>query len=157
VSQPRTTGAKTATAGRPDRPTGRDCRRRRPLGQTVDTRSPRRPGPCVARVRRSNSPARGCGGGAMWARTGGAGAMRESLGVCGLVVVAWVLAAVPARAGSGDAVRKPPNVLIIITDDQGHGDLGVHGNPVIRTPNLDRLARESVRLTRFHVAPVCSP
>ena len=50
-----------------------------------------------------------------------------------------------------------PNVIVILTDDQGHGDLGFHGNPVIRTPRLDRLARESTRFTRFYVSPVCSP
>ena len=53
------------------------------------------------------------------------------------------------------AVR--PNVILILTDDQGHGDLGFHQNPKIHTPNLDRLARESVRFERFHVSPVCSP
>src|SRR5262249_3570635 len=52
---------------------------------------------------------------------------------------------------------RRPNVLLVITDDQGHGDFGVTGNPVIKTPNLDRLARGSVWLTRFHVSPVCSP
>ena len=46
---------------------------------------------------------------------------------------------------------------MIITDDQGHGDLGVHGNPKIRTPHLDQLARQSVRLDQFHVMPVCAP
>jgi arylsulfatase A-like enzyme len=50
-----------------------------------------------------------------------------------------------------------PNVLLIVTDDQGYGDLGCHANPKIRTPNLDRLAAQSVRLTRFYVSPVCSP
>jgi arylsulfatase A-like enzyme len=50
-----------------------------------------------------------------------------------------------------------PNVLLIITDDQGHGDLGFNGNPKIRTPRLDQLARESVRLDRFYVSPVCAP
>jgi len=50
-----------------------------------------------------------------------------------------------------------PNVILILTDDQGHGDLGFHQNPKIHTPNLDRLARESVRFERFHVSPVCSP
>ena len=55
------------------------------------------------------------------------------------------------------AAERRPNVLLVITDDQGYGDFGVHGNPQIRTPRLDGLARESVRLTRFHVSPVCSP
>lgn len=44
-----------------------------------------------------------------------------------------------------------------MTDDQGYGDLGCHGNPVIKTPNLDRLYTQSVRLTDFHVSPTCSP
>lgn len=50
-----------------------------------------------------------------------------------------------------------PNVIVIITDDQGYGDLACHGNPVALTPNLDRLHGESVRLTDFHVAPMCTP
>lgn len=44
-----------------------------------------------------------------------------------------------------------------MTDDQGYGDLACHGNPVIQTPHLDELYRQSVRLTNFHVAPTCSP
>ncbi len=55
------------------------------------------------------------------------------------------------------ALSAPPNVLIILTDDQGHGDFGFTGNPKIRTPNLDRLAKESVWLKDFHVSPVCTP
>ena len=50
-----------------------------------------------------------------------------------------------------------PNVVIILTDDQGFGELGATGNPVIRTPNIDRLAGQSVSLSQFHVMPVCSP
>jgi arylsulfatase A-like enzyme len=50
-----------------------------------------------------------------------------------------------------------PNVLLVITDDQGWGDVGVHGNDKIRTPHLDRLARQGVQLTRFYVSPVCAP
>jgi len=50
-----------------------------------------------------------------------------------------------------------PNVILIITDDQGYGDLGVTGNPHIKTPTLDALAKESVRLTNFYVSPVCAP
>ena len=51
----------------------------------------------------------------------------------------------------------PPNIILIITDDQGYGDVGIHGNERIRTPHMDRLARESVRFNRFYVCPVCSP
>jgi arylsulfatase A-like enzyme len=52
---------------------------------------------------------------------------------------------------------KKPNVVIVITDDQGYGDLGCTGNPVIKTPHTDKLANESVWLTDYHVAPTCSP
>ena len=50
-----------------------------------------------------------------------------------------------------------PNVVLVITDDQGYGDLGCTGNPVIKTPHTDKLANESVWLTDYHVAPTCSP
>lgn len=50
-----------------------------------------------------------------------------------------------------------PNVVIVITDDQGYGDLGCTGNPIIKTPAIDQLANESVWLTDYHVAPTCSP
>jgi len=50
-----------------------------------------------------------------------------------------------------------PNVVFVITDDQGYGDLGCTGNPVIKTPNVDKLASESSGLSNYHVAPTCSP
>ncbi len=50
-----------------------------------------------------------------------------------------------------------PNILIILTDDQGLSDLGFYGNPSLETPNLDALARESVRLEDFLASPTCSP
>ena len=50
-----------------------------------------------------------------------------------------------------------PNVVLVMTDDQGYGDLRCHGNSMIKTPNLDRLHSQSVRLTDFHVDPTCSP
>lgn len=55
--------------------------------------------------------------------------------------------------------EKPPkpNILLILTDDQGYGDLGIHGNEWVKTPNLDRLARESARFDRFYVSPLCAP
>ena len=54
-------------------------------------------------------------------------------------------------------ISRHPNVVVILTDDQGHGDLGFHGNPVLHTPNIDRLARQSVRFDYFYVSPVCAP
>jgi arylsulfatase A-like enzyme len=57
---------------------------------------------------------------------------------------------------AADAPR-PPNILLILTDDQGWGDLGCHGNPHLKTPHIDRLAKEGIDLTRFYVSPVCAP
>lgn len=50
-----------------------------------------------------------------------------------------------------------PNVILIMTDDQGYGDLSTHGNPILKTPNLDQLASQSVRFSDFHVSPFCTP
>ena len=50
-----------------------------------------------------------------------------------------------------------PNILFILTDDQGYGDVGAHGNPLLKTPNLDKLRSESVRFTDFQVSPTCAP
>ena len=57
----------------------------------------------------------------------------------------------------GPAAARTPNVIFILTDDQGYGDLSAHGNPVLKTPNLDRLRGESVRFTNFYVSPTCAP
>ena len=65
--------------------------------------------------------------------------------------------ALAAISASEAAPARRPNVLLIMTDDQGYGDLGFHGNPQIKTPRLDALARESVRFRTFYVSPVCSP
>src|SRR6185295_6269775 len=54
------------------------------------------------------------------------------------------------------AARKP-NIIFLLTDDQGYGDLSCTGNPILKTPNLDRLHDEGVRFTDFHVSPTCSP
>lgn len=50
-----------------------------------------------------------------------------------------------------------PNVLVILTDDQGYGDFSCHGNPVLKTPEMDSIHAESVRFTDFHAAPMCTP
>ncbi|MDG1277936.1 MAG: arylsulfatase [Algoriphagus sp.] len=52
---------------------------------------------------------------------------------------------------------RSPNVILILTDDQGYGDLGIHGNADINTPVLDQLGRESARFDRFYVSPLCAP
>lgn len=53
--------------------------------------------------------------------------------------------------------EERPNVILIMTDDQGYGDLGCHGNPILKTPHLDALHAEAVRFTDFHVSPFCTP
>lgn len=75
--------------------------------------------------------------------------------------VVWVAIVIgistsPPSSASGQDRAGPPNVLLLMTDDQGYGDLGCHGNTMIRTPNLDSLARQSVRFTNFHVDPTCA-
>lgn len=50
-----------------------------------------------------------------------------------------------------------PNVIVVMTDDQGYPELSVHGNPILDTPNLDRLHGQSLRLTDYHVSPMCTP
>ena len=55
------------------------------------------------------------------------------------------------------ATSDKPNIILVMTDDQGYGDLGVHGNDQIETPNLDRFANDSQRMERFYVNPLCTP
>jgi arylsulfatase A-like enzyme len=58
------------------------------------------------------------------------------------------------------AVARPaerPNVILVMTDDQGYGDMSCHGNQELRTPNIDAIHADSVRLTNFHVDPTCAP
>jgi arylsulfatase A-like enzyme len=76
-----------------------------------------------------------------------------------LVVLSLSLVMSVAMAGNRKHPKPevPPNVIIVMTDDQGYGDLSAHGNPILKTPKLDQLASQSIRLTDFHVAPMCTP
>jgi arylsulfatase A-like enzyme len=71
-------------------------------------------------------------------------------------VVSSTLRDEPSGSDSNESQPKP-NVILIITDDQGYGDMSCHGNPILKTPNLDMLHAQSVRLTDFHVDPMCAP
>ena len=66
----------------------------------------------------------------------------------------WMLIAVTGTlsvlANSEDSDSSQPNIIFILSDDQGYGDLGRHGNPVLKTPNLDQLYDQSVRFTNLH-------
>ncbi len=76
---------------------------------------------------------------------------REFMHSLGIGTTGLMLPGLPASA------RSRPNIILCMTDDQGFGDLGFHGNPMIRTPVLDRLAAGSVRFNNFYVCPVCAP
>ncbi len=71
--------------------------------------------------------------------------------ICLLVLGVW------GEAHGQSIAGKRPNIVVILTDDQGYGDISAHGNPVLKTPNLDRLRSEGVRFTDFHVSPTCAP
>ena len=62
-----------------------------------------------------------------------------------------------AVAFNGGTQSIKPNIIFILTDDQGYGDLACHGNPYIKTPNLDLLNSQSVSFTNFHVETTCAP
>lgn len=78
---------------------------------------------------------------------------RDFLKAIGIGTAALALPPVTVAA----SVKKRPNVVLVMTDDQGYGDLGCLGNPIIRTRHLDELHKQSVHLTNFHVSPTCSP
>ena len=59
--------------------------------------------------------------------------------------------------GFDQASEKKPNVIVIMTDDQGYPELSMHGNPILKTPNLDKLGKSSVQFKNFHVTPMCAP
>jgi len=74
-----------------------------------------------------------------------------------LAVVAILFSACQSDHASAGPGGKSPNVILIMTDDQGYGDLGVTGNKYISTPHIDEFASQSTDFTNFHVDPVCAP
>ncbi|MEZ6142057.1 MAG: arylsulfatase [Zavarzinella sp.] len=73
-----------------------------------------------------------------------------------LVLTGW-LRGHSTTGAAEPAFGKQPNIILVMTDDQGYYDLGCHGNPHLATPNLDKLRAESLRFTRFQVSPTCAP
>src|SRR5262245_21655378 len=78
--------------------------------------------------------------------------MRRHLVLVGLAVLTAFGAVLPLSAAD------PPNIILILADDLGYGDLGCYGHPKFQTPHLDRMAAQGVRLTQFHTPmPFCAP
>ncbi len=101
-------------------------------------------------------PATGCAGAL-------AGIRREATACRHPASLAVALLVFALACGSGSEAPAPgggterPNIVLVMTDDQGYGDFGFTGNPVIRTPHLDALAAQSAQVERFYVSPVCTP
>ena len=76
--------------------------------------------------------------------------MKRIVHLSTLFFLSWMFAIQGLEAGQ-------PNVVFVITDDQGYGDLSSHGNPVLKTPSIDALRETSLRLTDYHVSPTCAP
>lgn len=72
-----------------------------------------------------------------------------------LVLLVGLTLGLPRLALS--APDSPPNIIVMLADDQGWGDMGIHGHPSIHTPHLDQLARDGAQFNRFYVQPVCAP
>jgi arylsulfatase len=80
---------------------------------------------------------------------------RKFLGALGLGAAACAVR--PAWLAAAPAPAKKPNFVIVFTDDQGYGDLSGYGSKTIRSPRLDQMAREGLKLTSFYVQPLCGP
>ncbi|HRZ94762.1 MAG TPA: sulfatase-like hydrolase/transferase, partial [Candidatus Paceibacterota bacterium] len=74
-----------------------------------------------------------------------------------ITLLVVLLLASPLASRAETIAGKRPNIVFFLTDDQGYGDLSCHGNPILKTPHLDRLHDEGRRFTDFHVSPTCAP
>ena len=84
------------------------------------------------------------------------GIMRKQFLIISAIVAGSAI--LPKTVVAGDAGSQKPNIILCMTDDQGWGDTGYNGHPVLRTPHLDQMAKEGIRFDRFYASsPVCSP
>src|SRR6516162_2824913 len=82
----------------------------------------------------------------------------RALGAASLLTLLAMVGWLREASAQGQAAPRSPNVLLIVADDLGYGDLGCYGSKEIRTPSIDRLAAQGVRLIDFYAsAPICSP
>lgn len=77
--------------------------------------------------------------------------------LCQVLLLSILLFSCTEKSEQQEQSVKPPNVIIVITDDQGYGDLGHTGNPLIKTPAMDKFSAEAVNLTNYHVGTTCAP
>lgn len=80
--------------------------------------------------------------------------MKNLLFACGILALMFTY---PVVAKAGNLKGTRPNIILVMTDDQGMGDLSCMGNQLIRTPNIDRFYQQATRFTDFHVSPTCAP
>jgi len=74
-----------------------------------------------------------------------------------LITSVLILAVFNPHSNAAPLEDRRPNIILVMTDDQGYGDLGCHGHPFLETPNLDKLYSQSTRFTNFHASPTCAP
>lgn len=77
--------------------------------------------------------------------------------ICLLITTVLFLFSCARKKTEEAAIKPKPNIILVITDDQGYGDLGHTGNPIIKTPAIDKFSTESVNLTNYHVGTTCAP
>ncbi len=84
--------------------------------------------------------------------------MKRSAQLVVVPLAVWTLGCDGGRPADEPAEEaERPNIVLVMTDDQGYGDFGFTGNPVLQTPHLDALAAQSAHVERFYVSPVCTP
>ena len=74
-----------------------------------------------------------------------------------VMLITLTFACASSNQNQESSNKEKPNVILIMVDDQGYGDIAAHGNPWIKTPNIDKLHEVSTRLTNYHVSPTCAP
>ena len=83
--------------------------------------------------------------------------IRDLHKIVGLGVAVLAMPNQAAAAEGKPMAGRRPNIIMILSDDQGYGDLGRNGNPVLKTPNLEKMYDEGIHFEDFHVSPACSP